>query len=68
MNTEQNNYTTTTTTGSGNFNYQSYANFCAHRLPCGYCSRMGSWCPLNNNPIWSPTWEHQNEVTCEQKP
>lgn len=38
-------------------NIPNYSQYCANRLPCGYCRLMGSMCPLSYQPTitWSPT-------------
>lgn len=49
-----NNTANTTTTTNYQFNY----NYCAHRLPCGYCQLRGMMCTSAQsfNPC-KPWWE-----------
>ena len=56
--------TETTTTGTNiNFN----AQYCVHRLPCGYCQLMSRVCPMQGTTI-TPTWEPgPNVVYCNAK-
>lgn len=49
-----------TTTVNPNFNYQ----YCANRLPCGYCRLMSSMCPLQPNVItYGPTCVGSDSVS-----
>ena len=48
------------TTTPNNVNYN--AQYCLHRLPCGYCTMLNRLCPMMGTqyePVWKP------EITCQ---
>ena len=52
---------TSTTGTSTNINYSK--EYCANRLPCGYCTRLDRLCPMMGNRIYEPTWKLP-DITC----